>query len=87
MNPNVLYSDYSGLYDDGYEDFVAEKEQLYVFRWGNNPQRAKMKGRVCRVLARGGMNSCKIQFVDNGQTECVSRNALRKVKGWELKSA
>ena len=55
------------------------KEQLYVFRWGNNPQRAKMKGRICRVLSRGAKNSAKIEFVDNGQKEIISRNALRKV--------
>lgn len=77
---NPQYGDHSGLYDDGYDDFVAKKEQLYVFRWGNNPQRAKMKGRICRIVIRGRMNSCKIRFVDNGQIECVSRNALRKVK-------
>lgn len=37
-----------------------------------------MKGRVCRVLCRGRMNTCRIEFVDNGQREVVSRNALRK---------
>lgn len=55
-------------------------EQLYVFCWGNNPQRALMKGRRCRVLCRGKMNSCKIEFIDSGHTACVSRNALRKVE-------
>jgi hypothetical protein len=54
------------------------KEQLYIFRWGNNPQRAEMKGRKCKVLCRGSMNSCGIEFIDNGETACVSRNALRK---------
>ncbi|MHC4501555.1 MAG: tudor domain-containing protein [Planctomycetota bacterium] len=53
-------------------------EQLYKYRWGNNAKRAKMKGRICRVLARGRMNSCRIQFVDNGEESIVSRNALRK---------
>ena len=51
---------------------------LYKYYWGNNEKRKKMKGRVCKVLARGRMNSCSIKFLDNGQTEIVSRNALRK---------
>lgn len=55
------------------------KEQLYEYRWGNNEKRKTMKGRICRVDARGKMNSCGIKFIDNGQEECVSRNALRKV--------
>ena len=54
-------------------------EYPYIFAWGNNPKRAKMKGRRCKVLCRGKMNSCKIEFED-GQQECVSRNALRKGK-------
>jgi hypothetical protein len=49
----------------------------YIYCWGNNPKRAKMKGRKCRVLARGRMNSCMVEF-ENGQREVVSRNALRK---------
>ena len=55
-------------------------EQLYTFRWGNNPKRKSMQGRVCRVVARGRMNSVMIEFSDNGQREVVSRNALQKVQ-------
>ena len=51
----------------------------YYFAWGNNPKRATMKGRKCRVIVRGKMNSCEIEF-ENGQKEIVSRNAIRKVK-------
>jgi hypothetical protein len=51
---------------------------LYRFCWGNNPKRATMQGRVCRVLCRGTMNSAMIEFIDNGQREVVSRNALRR---------
>ena len=54
-------------------------EQLYEYRWGNNPKRANMKGRVCRVLARSKKNSCLIEFIDTGQKEITSRNALRKI--------
>lgn len=52
---------------------------LYRYRWGNNEKRLTMKGRICVVLARGRMNSCLIEFVDDGQQEIVSRNSLRKV--------
>ena len=55
-------------------------EQLYIFNWGNNEKRAAMKGRVCKVFARGKKNSVWIEFTDNGQQECVSRNSLRKDK-------
>jgi hypothetical protein len=33
----------------------------------------------CRKIS-GRMNSCRVEF-ENGQTEVVSRNALRKPKG------
>ena len=36
-----------------------------------------MKGRKCKVLVRGKMNSCMVEF-QNGQLEVISRNALRK---------
>jgi len=51
---------------------------IYIYRWGNNPKRKIMKGRHCRVLARGKMNSCLVQFIDTGQREITSRNALKK---------
>ena len=53
-------------------------EQLYTYCWANNPKRRGMKGRLCRVLKRGTMNSAMIEFIDNGQREIVSRNSLRK---------
>ena len=51
----------------------------YIFCWGNNSKRATLKGKLCKVLFRGRMNSALVEFKD-GQRECVSRNALRKVK-------
>jgi hypothetical protein len=36
------------------------------------------KGQLCRILARGTMNSCLIEFQD-GVRHCVSRWAVRKV--------
>lgn len=58
-------------------------EQLYFYRYGNNADpvgrfRLQFKGRVCRVLFRGKMNSCLIKFTDNNEQLCCSRNALRK---------
>ena len=60
-------------------------EQLYVYIWGNNKDkvgrnRLRFKGRTCRVLHRGKMNSCAIEFTDTGEQLCCSRNALRKVE-------
>jgi hypothetical protein len=51
---------------------------LYVYVWKNNQKRAQLCGRQCVVLARGAMNSCLVEFVDNGQREIVSRWAIRK---------
>jgi hypothetical protein len=48
----------------------------YIFRW-NRPALAGRKGTRCRVLVRGKMNSCSIEFAD-GFRAVVSRNALRK---------
>jgi hypothetical protein len=51
----------------------------YIYRWKNNTKRATMYKRVCRVIARGKLNSCLIEFL-NGQREVVSRNSIRKEK-------
>ena len=65
-----------GFKDSGVSEMI--EEQLYLYRWGNNSKRVTMKGRICRVLARGKKNSCSIEFIDNGQQEVVSRNSLKK---------
>jgi len=49
----------------------------YFYSWRNNEKRATLYGRACRVLARGKMNSCAVEF-ENGQLEIISRHALRK---------
>ncbi len=52
-------------------------EQLYRWRW-----RAKLPDRhgdVFRVLARGSMNSCLIEFLSDGHQVVTSRNALRRI--------
>lgn len=53
-------------------------ETLYVYVWGNNSRRAQLKGRACRVVARGGMNSVLVEFVDTGERVTTSRFAIRR---------
>jgi hypothetical protein len=48
-------------------------ERLYVYRWN----RCGRKGQRCRVLARGSLNSCLLEFED-GWRMVTSRNALRR---------
>lgn len=48
---------------------------LYVFRW----DRCGRKGQTCRVMARGSLNSCCIEFAD-GFKMITSRNALKRAK-------
>lgn len=38
------------------------------------------KGELCRVIARGTMNSALVEFLSDGERAVISRNALRKVK-------
>lgn len=50
---------------------------MYRYAWGNNPKRATLKGRRCRVLVTARtMGSVLVEF-ENGQREVVSRRALR----------
>lgn len=50
----------------------------HFYSWGNNPKRQTLKGRPCRVLARGTMRSVLVEF-ENGQKEVVSIRALRRI--------
>ena len=52
---------------------------LYRYAWGNNPVRARLKGRLCRIVARGTMGSVLVEFLD-GERQIVSWRALREVK-------
>lgn len=45
----------------------------YVYRW----DRCGRKGHLCKVTARGTMNSCRVEFED-GFVMITSRNALKK---------
>lgn len=58
---------------------AAVTDYPYVFSWGNNPKRAKLKGQRCRVLVRGARRSVLAEFED-GRREVVSYRALREAK-------
>jgi len=53
-----------------------------IYAWGNNDLRKQYKGRSCRVLARGKMNSVLIQFED-GFKMITSRYAVKKENEYE----
>lgn len=38
-----------------------------IYRWGNNPRRAELKGRACVILARGTKGSVLLRFLDTGE--------------------
>jgi len=59
-------------------------DTLYWYAWGNNSKRVTLKGRICMVLARMRKNTAVVEFVDCGQVEVISRNALRRVDADDL---
>lgn len=50
----------------------------HYYAWKNNARRLTLYKRECRIVARGALNSVLIEFAD-GQRECVSRNAVRRI--------
>jgi hypothetical protein len=50
----------------------------YYYAWKNKEKRRTLCKRACRVVVRGRMNSCLIEF-ENGQREVVSRNAVKRL--------
>lgn len=51
----------------------------HTYAWGNNEKRETLKGRHCRILARGALRSVLVEFED-GQREVVSVRSLRGTK-------
>lgn len=47
--------------------------------WWWKSKLAERRGQRCRVLARGKMNSCLVEFETDGYRVITSRNAVRKV--------
>lgn len=62
---------------------MGESEFKYIWRWGKSKWApfgyplAEYKGARCRVLARGKLNSCLLEFEDGFKT-ITSRNGLKK---------
>lgn len=51
----------------------------YIFRWGTvMGMPTGRKGQRCRVLARGKLNSCLLEFED-GSKVISNRNALKRI--------
>lgn len=51
-----------------------------VYTWGNNPVRAALKGRRCRIVVKSRrMGSALIEF-DNGFRVVTSWRAVRRMK-------
>lgn len=50
-------------------------------RWQDNPVRAALKGRKCRLIATGTRNTVLIEMADTGERVTTGRRALRKAKG------
>ena len=51
---------------------------VYEFHWGNNEARAALKGRACRIIARGGKGTVLVEFIDTGERVTCSFRALRR---------
>ena len=49
-----------------------------LYRWYWRSRLPDRHGELFRVLARGALNSCMIEFLSDGWIVVTSRNALRK---------
>lgn len=61
-------------------------EFTHIYAWGNNSVRKLWKGKKCRIIARGTMNTCRVLFEDGGEL-ITSIRALRKIKNTGTKEA
>ncbi len=59
---------------------MNQPPMTHIFAWKNNAKRLLLYRRRCRVIGRLALNSAIVEFED-GQRECVSRNALRRIEG------
>jgi hypothetical protein len=67
-----------GEHGGQHRELMERERTTYIFAWKNNPKREQLHGRRCKVLHRGPANSALVEFIDNGQREVISRNALRR---------
>mgnify|MGYP007122179031 CR=1 FL=1 len=52
-----------------------------LYRWYWKARMPERRGQIFMVLARGKLNSCLIEFVEDGWRVITSRNALRRAPG------
>lgn len=52
---------------------------IYPYIWRVSTRLPERKGTLCKVLARGRMNSCLVEFED-GYKVVTSRNYLRRAQ-------
>ena len=52
----------------------------YRYAWANNEARVRLKDRLCEIVQRLKMNSVIVRFIDNGEIQVISRNAIRRVR-------
>ena len=57
---------------------MPERAQLY--RWFWRSKLGDRRGQALRVICRGTMNSCLVEFIEDGFRVVTSRNALRKLQ-------
>jgi hypothetical protein len=50
-----------------------------IFRWKNNPVRAQLYGRRCRILAVGSSKLAVLVEFEDGTRHVTSRRALKRV--------
>lgn len=62
----------------------AANDRIYV--WGNNPRRAELKGRRCRIVCVGTRQSALFEF-ENGERVVSSIRAARKVNNLDWLSS
>ena len=53
-------------------------DPAFIYVWRVRTRLPERFGTRCRVLARGSMNSAKVEFESDGYTVITSRNYLRK---------
>lgn len=61
------------------DNFMDDAVCKYPYRWYWRAKLGKYKGRPCRVLVRGKMNSILVEF-DDGYRVVTGRFAVRRAK-------
>ncbi len=64
--------------DPDFEKWISQGE-CWPYYWRVRARLPERKGQRCRVLVRGKMNSCLVEFQD-GFKVVTSRNYLRRVR-------